>query len=168
MSDLDSWRVSAAADNPDELPEGRWVVHGWPYPSGEAGVVFPSLTIEVDAAVGSGKIVAHMIVAAVQAAGKASENMLADHAAGRRGIDPRGWRYAPECATCRDVGIVSAPDLPSVSGHCACRRGARLLDLHIAEKVRDEVEHDERLASLLGGRAHPDDVPPVDPDGSPF
>jgi hypothetical protein len=153
----------SAPTNPEQNPVGAWVILGWPANS-DPETDTPSTVVEVEH---GGRGLADLIVASLQATSKAAENALAAHAAGTRGIDPRGWRYGPACATCHDTGTVNTPELPGWSGHCNCKRGRRLLDLHLWEKARDNAEHEQQLAALSGGREQPDDSY-VDPSGAPF
>jgi hypothetical protein len=163
VSDFATWRVVTDERNPHDLPGGHAVIHGWDRGADPDRHV-PTVSIEMHV---GGLVLAELIVASLQATSKAAENTLAAHAAGTRGIDPRGWRYGPACATCHDTGTVRCPEIPAATGHCDCKLGRRLLDLHIWEKGRDNAEHEAQLADLHGGREHPDD-PYVAPDGSMF
>lgn len=165
MSDIGTWRVMTDERNPLDLDDSVWCVVGWgPGKDPQTAAADTIIAVEL-----GGRALADLIVASLQTTSKIAENVLA-HAAkeANRGIDPRGWRYAPKCATCHDTGTVaSIPECPWITGHCDCKLGRRLLDLHIAEKARDDAEFEEKAEALLGGREHPDD-PYEDPSGAPF
>lgn len=47
------------------------------------------------------------------------------------GPAPTGWRAAPDCAWCKDVGRTTER---GVDAHCTCKRGRRMSELWYAEK----------------------------------
>lgn len=164
MSDIGTWRVISEPYNRAQSPDGGWLIYGWPKDA-DPETTAPSTVVNVEV---GGQALADLIVASMQTTSKIAEHALAEHAKGNFGIDPRGWRYAPTCATCKDTGKITYPDMPGVVGWCTCTRGCRLLDLHIAEKARDDARYEESAGALLGGREHPDDPYQPGPDEGPF
>ncbi|GAA2702750.1 hypothetical protein [Nonomuraea recticatena] len=126
MTDPATWQVCPGDDNPLEVDEGRWQICGWPAPAGEAGVVQPDVLVDV-IGVPNGRLVADLIVASVQAIATAARRSGVEVAA-----VPGGWEHAPDCAACVDVGLVPVLLLKRAWTPCRCRRGRRLLELHVA------------------------------------
>lgn len=166
MSDIATWRVMTDERNPHDVEAGVWCVAGWG-PGKDTSTAAADTIIAVEH---GGRALADLIVASLQTTSKIVENVLAEQGkAANRGLDPRGWRYAPTCQTCKDTGTVCTPDLPGWVGHCDCKIGRRLLDLHLWEKARDNAEHDEWLqAKHEHGMEHPDDPYKPGPDEGPF
>lgn len=165
MSDIGTWRVTNEPYNRAQAPDGAWIIYGWPA-AADPEVDAPSTVVNIEH---GGRALADLIVASLQATSQVAENALAEAAKeANRGIDPRGWRYGPTCATCMDTGTVAdIPGMPHIVGHCGCKVGRRLLDLHIAEKARDDAYFEQVAEGLRGGREHPDD-PYTLADGTPF
>lgn len=47
------------------------------------------------------------------------------------GLPPTGWRAAPDCALCKDLGRAT---VHNVDAHCQCKRGRRMSELWFADK----------------------------------
>ncbi|KAA9379675.1 hypothetical protein F5972_08465 [Microbispora cellulosiformans] len=138
MTDVTTWQALPREDNPMESDLGVWQIVDTPARPGQ-----PPLVVDVTACP-NGRVVADLIVAAVQATAPAALAPRRTPGAGR------GWRDAPDCAACGDTGLhpQAGPGVP-----CACKRGRRLAELHQAARGC-EVDHpDDEPLPPYGGAA---------------